>query len=236
FLMRSPKVYRARIRLGVSTDTYDAEGQVVRSVPEVSVTREEVEEALEAFKGVIEQVPPMYSAIKVGGKRLYELARQGKEIPRQPRKVEIYRLELLEWDKPFLTLEVECSPGTYISSLAHDIGEKLGCGACLAELIRLRSGHFTLEDAVMLEEVEEAGKAGKLRKLLHPIDAALVDFPAITLEPGEEKRIRTGQKVRGSIPENGQGLHRAYSFDGRFLALVEWDAEAKMWQPKMVFI
>ncbi len=236
FLMQSPKTYRAVIRLGISTDTYDAEGRVVRSVPEVKVTREEVEKALEKFRGVIEQVPPMYSAIKIGGKRLYELARQGKEVPRKPRRVEIYRLELLEWDNPFLTVEVECSPGTYIRSLAHDLGEELGCGAHLAKLTRTRSGKFTLEKAVTLEQVREAAAAGKLKSLLHPIDSALEDLPSVTLEPGEEKRFRMGQKVRGQSVEGEplQGLHRIYAFNGCFLGLAEWDPEANAWQPRMV--
>jgi len=236
YLMKSRKLYRAVVRLGVSTDTYDAEGEVIRSVPEVNVTREEVKRALEEFKGVISQVPPMYSAVKVRGKRLYQLARRGEEVARQPRQVEIHDIRLVEWQKPFLTIEVECSPGTYIRSLAHDLGEKLGCGAYLVELVRLRSGRFSLEDAVTIEEIEEACAAGRLKRLLHPLDTALLDLPATTLERGEEKRIRTGQKVRGSPPSDGDGLYRAYSFDGRFLALVEWDSEAGLWQPRKVFV
>ncbi len=228
FIMDSPKTYRATLRLGISTDTHDAEGQIIREAP-VNVTLEEVKEALKSFTGTIEQIPPLYSAIKIRGKRLYELAREGKEVTLLPRQVEIYRIEVLEWDIPFLTLEVECSPGTYIRALARDLGEKLGCGAHVTELTRLRSGRFTLEDAVTLEEIE----VGKLKQFLLPPEMAVADFPSVILEKGEEKRIRLGQKVRGT-PQGGEGLHRVYSFDGWFLGLAEWDSMAKLWQPRLI--
>ena len=228
FIMDSPKVYRATLRLGVSTTTHDAEGEVTREAP-VNVTLEEIEEALKSFTGTIEQVPPLYSAIKVGGRRLYELAREGKEVNPPPRTVEIYRLEVVRWDSPFLTLEVECSPGTYIRALARDLGDKLGCGAHVTELTRLRSGRFALEDAVTLEDLE----GGKLKQFLLPPEVAVADFPSVILEKGEEKRIRMGQKVKGT-PQGGDGLHKVYSFDGRFLGLAEWDPVARMWQPRLI--
>ena len=229
FIMQSPKTYKATLRLGISTDTHDAEGKIINEVP-VNVTLEEIKEALQTFLGPIEQIPPLYSAIKVGGKRLYELAREGKAITPPPRQVEIYRIEVLNWESPFLTLEIECSPGTYIRALARDLGEKLGCGAHVTELVRLRSGRFSLEEAVPLEELER----NKLKQYLLPPEAALADLPAVILEKGEEKRIRLGQKVKGS-PQGGEGLHKVYSFDGKFLGLAEWDVSARMWQPRMVF-
>ncbi len=228
FIMESPKAYRATLRLGVSTTTHDAEGEVTGEAP-VSVTLEEIKEALKSFTGRIEQIPPLYSAIKVGGKRLYELAREGREANPPPRTVEIYRLEVKEWSSPFLTLEVECSPGTYIRALARDLGDKLGCGAHVTELVRLRSGRFTLEDAVTLEELER----GRLKDFLLPPEVAVADLPSVILERGEEKRIRLGQKVKGT-PQGGEGLHKVYSFDGRFLGLAEWDPAARMWQPRLV--
>ncbi len=228
FIMQSPKTYRATLRLGISTNTHDAEGEIIREAP-VNVSLEELKEALKSFVGSIEQIPPLFSAIKIAGKRLYELAREGKEVTPPPRKVEIYRLEVVEWNRPFLTIEVECSPGTYIRALARDLGEKLGCGAHVTELTRLRSGRFNLEDAVTLEELERS----KLKQHLLPPEVAVADLPAVILERGEEKRIRLGQKVRGN-PQGGEGLHKVYSFDGRFLGLAEWDKIAKMWQPRLM--
>lgn len=228
FIIESPKTYRTTLRLGISTNTHDAEGEIIREAP-VNTSKEEIEEALKEFTGAIEQIPPLFSAIKVKGKRLYELARKGKEVSPPPRRIEIYRLELLGWDNPFLTLEIECSHGTYIRALARDLGERLGCGAHVAALTRLKSGRFSLEEAVTLEELETAG----LKRCLLPAEMAVADLPAVILEKGEEKRIRFGQKVKGN-PQGGEGLYKVYSFDGRFLGLAEWDKTAKMWQPRLV--
>ncbi|MCX8066712.1 MAG: tRNA pseudouridine(55) synthase TruB [Anaerolineae bacterium] len=233
FLMDSPKLYRARVRLGITTDTYDAEGTVVAQRP-VTVSREDVDRALERFRGPILQVPPMFSALKKGGRPLYHLARRGETVDRAPRPVEIYRLDLVEWAPPDLTLEILCSPGTYIRSLAHDLGEALGCGAYLAGLVRLASGEFRLEDAVELDALTRE----RLSRVLLPPDAALQRFPALHLTPAEARSVGHGQDIpdRWGIagPEGPKPfLARAYGPDGHLLAILEF-SERGTWHPKKV--
>lgn len=234
YLMHSTKVYRARVRLGVATDTYDAEGEVTEERP-VDVDRETVEAALASFRGPILQVPPMYSALKHKGQPLYRLARQGKTIERDPRPVEIYRLELTAWDPPELTLEVACSAGTYIRSLAHDLGRMLDCGAHLAGLTRLASGDFKVEDSVTLEEVTPENYLD----LLHPVDAALRDHPALHLDEEAARAVRSGRPVPATIPagdaQEARELARAYGPDGIFLALLTYRPAQNIWQPLKVF-
>lgn len=229
YLMASPKTYRATIRLGVSTDTYDAEGQVVDQRP-VTARREEVEKALGRFRGRILQVPPMFSAIKRDGQPLYRLARKGVTVERQPRPVEIYDLRLVEWDPPRLTVEVTCSPGTYIRSLAHDLGEALGCGAHLTALVRLASGDFRLEEAVPLEDLTPE----RLRAELLPPDAALRRFQAIHLDPEGAQAVRSGRPISGPAPM-GEPIARAYAPDGTFLAVLEYRHDRGRWHPRKVF-
>jgi tRNA pseudouridine55 synthase len=195
YLMAGQKVYRARVRLGVTTDTYDAEGQIVVSIDPVQVSRAEVETALARFRGTIEQVPPMYSALKHEGEPLHKLARQGIEVKREPRQVEIPRLALIEWESPECTLEVTCSPGTYVRALAHDLGQAIGCGAHLTGLARLASGGFRLEDAVALDTFAQAAAEGRWVDLLHPVDAALARFPALHLDAEAARRLCAGQAI-----------------------------------------
>jgi tRNA pseudouridine55 synthase len=244
YLMAGQKVYRARMRLGITTDTYDAEGQVVASasvdpsVGSVDVTRAEVEMALARFRGTVEQVPPMYSALKHKGKPLHKLARQGVEVKREPRQVEIPRLALTEWEPPECTLEVTCSPGTYVRALIHDLGQALGCGAHLAGLARLASGGFRLEDSVTLDTFAQAAVKGRWTDLLHPVDAALAHFPALHLDAEAAQRLCAGQAVTLPQPPpegEGEGLARAYGPNGAFLALAIYDPAAKTWRPHKVF-
>ncbi|HEY74902.1 MAG TPA: tRNA pseudouridine(55) synthase TruB [Thermoflexia bacterium] len=229
YLMASPKTYRARIRLGIATDTYDAEGQVVEERP-VEVARADVEAALDRFRGRILQVPPMYSAIKRKGQPLYRLARQGITVEREPRPVEIYELRLTGWEPPDLTLEITCSPGTYVRSLAHDLGQVLGCGAHLAGLVRLASGDFRLEDAVPLEELTP----DRLPEVLLPPDAALRRYPALHLDGQTARAVRSGRAIAGPPPE-GEPLARAYGPDGSFLAVLEYQPDRGVWHPRKVF-
>ncbi len=234
YLMDAPKRYRAGIVLGIATDTYDAEGRVTHRSPSVSFTRAQIEEALSSFFGRIEQVPPLYSAIKHQGVPLYKLARRGISVERKPRLVEIYDIELIDWSSPLLTIEVECSKGTYIRSLAHDLGEKLGCGAHLRELVRLASGHFTLEDALTLEEFAESFSQGRWRDLLHPLDEALFGFDAVVVDRDAEYRIRHGQQIEWDGPVSTP-LCRAYSQAGELIGLLERDPRTGLWQPRKVF-
>jgi len=233
YLMRSDKIYRAEIRLGVTTDTHDAEGQVIKTA-KVNVGEEEVREALASFVGQIEQVPPMYSALKREGIPLYRLARKGIVVERKPRTVKVHRIKLLDWSPPLVTIEVTCSPGTYIRALARDLGERLGCGAHLAALTRLASGRFTLDEAVSLDKLAEAAAQGRWQELLHPLDAALQDFPAVTLDEAAERRVRFGQQV--AIEHSGpEPFCRAYSTRGELVALLRYDPQTGLWQPKKVF-
>jgi len=237
FLVEGVKVYRARVRLGVTTDTYDAEGRVVATADPSGITREQVESALSSFEGVIQQVPPMYSALKRGGQRLYELARSGVEVPREPRRVRVYRIRLIEWDPPELTLEVEVGRGVYIRSLAHDLGQALGVGAHLTAMVRLRAGPFTLDDATPLERVEESVRAGTWTDLLYAGDAVLADHPAAVVGPALEHQIRQGRHFplhRGLLPLHIH-LCRVYTLDGRFLAVARYDRVQGLWHPDKVF-
>jgi tRNA pseudouridine55 synthase len=236
YLMVGRKVYRAHVLMGVTTDTYDAEGQVVAEAP-VETSRVQIEATLTRFRGTIAQVPPMYSALKHKGTPLHRLARRGREVIREPRQVEIFQLRLTEWEPPEFTLEVICSPGTYVRALAHDIGQALGCGAHLTGLIRLASGGFCLEEAVTLEAFAQAAAGDRWPNLLHPIDAALTHFPALRLDAEAARRLCSGQAI--SLPFEGrgeeEGTARAYGPDGTFLALVAYDSAASVWRPCKVF-
>jgi tRNA pseudouridine55 synthase len=239
YLMQSPKIYRAGIYLGISTDTYDAEGQVIRSGPNDeqinTVSLAQIESSLASFVGRIEQTPPMYSALKHKGQPLYKLARRGLSLPRRPRSVEIEAIDLIEWSPPLLTIEVKCSPGTYIRSLAHDLGELLGCGAHLYCLNRLASGHFTLAGAMTLETVSQVFRQGRWAEVLHPLDEALLAYEAMVVDSETERKIRFGQQVAGPVPSHLPALRRAYSNEGTLIALLSYEARTGLWQPKKVF-
>lgn len=237
YLMAGRKTYRAGVRLGCVTNTYDAEGEVTARAP-VDVRREGIERVLEAFTGVIEQVPPMYSAVKHRGTPLYRLARQGIEVERQPRAVEIFHLELITWEAPDLVIELTCSSGTYVRTLAHDIGQALGCGAYLASLTRLASGRFRQEDALSPQEFGRAVAEERWEALLHPLDAALYAFPAVYLSREEAYRLCSGRAVGASVeglPPQDDALGRAYGPEGEFLAVVAYDPPAGVWRPRKVF-
>jgi tRNA pseudouridine55 synthase len=239
YLSEGGKAYRATIRFGVETTTYDAEGEMVREAP-VALRREEIEAALPEFLGEQEQIPPVYSAIKRDGKPLYALARAGENVQSEPRRVRIDALNIASWNAPDLTLDVECGKGTYIRSLAFDLGRRLGPGAYLAGLVRTRSGPFTLDQSVTLEELEVALAGDGWRALRHPADEALGDWDAVTLDDEGERRLRNGQAP--SLPPESITVGtaeseplRAYASDGRFLGILRWDAGASIWRPHKVF-
>lgn len=238
YLMQGRKRYRAAIVLGTTTDTYDADGEVVSSGGACGFARAEIEAALARFVGRIEQVPPMVSAIKRQGQPLYELARQGKIVERTPRPVEIDAIELLDWTPPVLSIEVTCSPGTYIRSLAHDLGQLLGSGAYLATLVRLRSGRFTLEGATSLDRLREAFEHGQEDRYLLPLDEAFLDWPAAIVTDETARQIAHGQAVHlepAGSGEAGGTMVRAYDLEGDFLAVMIYDAASGLWRPKKVF-
>lgn len=236
FLAEAKKTYRAEIELGISTDTYDATGKVTGRGDTSALTKEEVEAAAASFSGLVEQIPPMYSAVKHQGVPLYRWARAGVELPRTARKVEFSRIEILEWQTPLLTLEVECSKGAYIRSLAHDLGGKLGCGAHLRNLVRLSSGPFHISDAVTMSRIEDAFREGWWSELIYPIDVAVLHLPAMTVGDDDERAIINGRPLWLAQEEGpSEGVCRAYSHSGRFVAILRYDEARGCWQPRKVF-
>ena len=233
------KRYRVEVALGVTTTTYDAEGEVVKTGDCQGLTEAMVEESLRPWIGLVKQTPPMYSAIKIDGKRLYKLARAGIEVEREARPVEIHDIKIMEFAPPKLVLEVECGRGTYMRSLAHDVGEALGCGGHVADLVRLLCGGFPAEESVTLEQLEDAGDGPDgWRKNLFPVDWVLRGLKSVTLGQQAEEYLRHGQAVALGRPELDAGYleeYRAYNSEGVFLALVRYDRPANSWQPVKVF-
>ncbi len=214
FAEKSDKEYIAGLKLGVITNTQDSSGEVLEERP-VHVTREALESALEQFRGDILQIPPMYSAIKIGGKKLYELARKGHEVERPARPVTIKALELLEQQgEDLYTIRVRCTKGTYIRTLCHDIGQALGCGGCMDSLRRTMAAGFSLEDAVSMEQVQAAADPASL---LVPVDSLFQDRKKLVLDRATEKKIRNG--MTAVLPHLDSGEYRAYAMSGEFLAL-----------------
>jgi tRNA pseudouridine55 synthase len=242
YLMDQPKVYRAAARLGASTTTYDSQGEIVREGDYRGITEDAVRTALASFVGEIMQRPPDYSAVKVGGRRAYELARKGQDAPLRPRRALVYGISLLRFQPPELEFEVECGRGMYVRSLAHDLGDQLGCGAHLSGLVRTRVGPFTLADSVNLEDLKAAFQSGAWLDYLLPLDCGLVHLPSITLHIEDEKDLRHGQALdidedqTAQLPPLEDGLEcRAYAEDGSLAGIVRWDAEGRLWRPVRVF-
>lgn len=225
FLPVHDKGYRARIQLGMTTDTLDTTGTVLTRSG-VRVSKAQVEQALAAFRGDILQVPPMYSALSKNGVRLYELARRGEEVERQARPVTIYRLELTEFDGQTqeCTLNVLCSKGTYIRSLADDLGRMLGCGAVMSGLRRTYAAGFSLKDCVTLDTLSELAQQGKLSQCMIPLERALAAYPSLSVTQAQAVRFANGGALdadRLRFAEKRDGLFRVYSPDERFLGLGE---------------
>jgi tRNA pseudouridine55 synthase len=238
YLRDKDKRYLARVRLGQTTNTYDADGEITATSVFDLPSRTEVEITLKKFRGPIEQRPPAFSAIKRGGKKAYELARAGEAVDLAPRPVEIYMLELLDWQPPDFTLDVTCSSGTYIRSLAHDLGQTLGCGAHLTGLRRIASGRFQIEEAVTLDELQKAFAAGReaWERYLRPADLAVADWPKVRLTAEAAARIQHGQPVPLENGEQESRYARAYNSAGEFIALLRADSQARVWRPYKVLI
>ena len=215
FCENDRKEYVARFRPGIVTDTQDITGTVV-SRTERMPSRQELLDILPEFTGKVTQIPPMYSAVKVQGKKLYELARKGLEVERKPREITIFSLTAEAWDGSDVILRVCCSKGTYIRTLCHDIGERLGCGGCLAELCRTAAGRFSLADCLTMEEILSAVEQGKAEELLLPVDS-LFDCPAVTVAGEDRKRCLNGNPFPCAGLEDGD--YRVYDTEGSFLLL-----------------
>ncbi len=239
YVVGGTKRYVLDVRLGQSTSTYDAEGEVTSTRSTGGITEGDITRVLEGFIGLVDQVPPMYSAVKVDGQRLYKLARAGIEVERQARAVEIHSISLTRLDLPDLTLDVECGRGVYMRTLAHDLGEALGCGAHVTDLERRYCGGFSSEDSVGLEELERAAQEPEgWRRFLHPVDWVLREFKTVTVGPAAERFLRNGQPVSLGNPNVNAGYleqFRAYNTAGQFLALVRFDRTDNSWRPLKVF-
>lgn len=216
FFEHAEKTYETVLRLGITTDTEDMTGTVLTE-ENVSFTEEQLQETLAAFRGEILQVPPMYSALKVNGQKLCDLARKGKTVERQPRPITIHELTLVERGENTLRLRVRCSKGTYIRTLCKDIGEKLGCGGCMESLRRVAAGEYTIDEAVPLQTLLDTEKP---EKYLRGVDTMFRNYPAVTLTANQETRCRNGNAFSLSL---APGTYRAYSQDGEFLMLAKVD-------------
>lgn len=234
------KTYEAVLLLGIRTDTQDVTGTVTDRGDIQGITREMVEQAAHKYVGEYDQIPPMYSALKVNGKKLYELAREGKTIERKARRVRIYELEILEEALPRVRLRVRCSKGTYIRTLCDDIGADLGCYGCMEALLRTSVGPFALEEACRLEDVEAAVKAGELGKMLCPIDRLFAEYPAVQVKKGWEKLAYNGNGLKRSMTDGDRETRdgacvRIYDAGGNFLALYRYHREAEEYTTVKMF-
>lgn len=249
FLTDKEKEYIAGIRLGVVTDTQDMTGTILETGP-VAVTEEQVEAALQSFLGDYEQLPPMYSAVKVNGKKLYELARQGKEVERKPRTVRIHGIEILSMELPFLTVKVACSKGTYIRTLCHDLGQLLGCGAAMDGLERIRSGQFRADTAITLEDLQKKIEEGGTRPLSEALDglvtatdSVFAHYPALRLKPEAEYLAENGNSFllnnclgqEVEKPEDGR-RYRVYIREKEFVGIYEYRKNENRFSPVKMFI
>lgn len=234
------KEYEAVLLLGKTTDTQDTTGSVLSERP-VDCTEEEARTAVMSFVGAYEQIPPMYSALKVDGKRLYELAREGKTVERRGRRVEIYEIVICSMELPRVTYRVRCSKGTYIRTLCHDIGEKLSCGGCMEHLIRTRSGSYGIDDALTLREIEEARGQDRLETIVQPLESAF-DYPKLTVRPEGKKKIDNGNPMGAELffgtgqpaPPSGQ-RYWVYDTEGELAAIYRYDAQARLFMPDKMF-
>lgn len=243
YIMELPKAYRGTVRLGLATDTFDAEGETVFEGDASSVEEPALRAALATLAGREEQTPPLYSAVKVGGTPAHRLARAGRPVTLRPRRARIESIELLSFKTPTVELEVRCGKGTYIRTLANDLGRLLGCGAHLTALRRTAVGPFQVEDAVGVERLEAAFADGSWRELLLPLDYGLAHLPAVYLEMEAEKDVRHGIALEAGLAafrrlgEVADGsLGRAYAEDGSFVGLLRYDGGAGLWRPQKVFI
>ena len=217
FAEADSKEYIAGLRLGVSTDTQDTTGNVLNTC-ETLPSKDELIAAANGFLGEISQIPPMYSAIKINGKKLYELARRGEIVERSPRKVTISKLELVGEDKCDYILDIHCSKGTYIRTLCSDIGDKLGCGGCMSSLRRVKAGVFSITQAYTMEQIQAAADLGGLDGIIIPVDTLFTDKPKLTVNEFEEKKLRNGNTIK---IKSADGTYRVYSESGEFLLLAE---------------
>jgi len=242
FLTETHKDYRAEMEFGTETTTLDAFGEVTNRVEDFSISEEEVRGVLEEFKGEMEQIPPMYSAIRYKGKRLYELARQGKKVERKPRRITIYDLEMVEFDGKKLTIDVECSKGTYIRTLCADIGKRLEVGAYMSFLVRTKVGEFSLDKAVTLEELEFLVSKNRIGEVLEPLDKALEHLRAIQVKSEFDKPISNGVSIEWDYLVTDLNYKvavgdkfRVYNSKGEFIGVYAYH-QKDIFKPERIFV
>ncbi len=235
FVTDHDKIYSAEILLGTATDTFDSTGTVVFRGDAGNVSRDKIVEALASFQGSIEQIPPIYSAIKFRGKHYYQLARKGIEVKPVPRTVFIKRCDLIAYEPPRLTVELECGKGTYVRSVANDLGKILGCGGHLTKLVRTRCGIFKIEDSLSLEQIEEIFKNGSLQQYLYPVDSGLPDFKKVYLNEEESRLIFNGGFVDldGNISPGDRVS--AYNHENKLLAILDFHKTYHRWHAQIGF-
>ena len=233
------KTYRAILLLGQVTDTQDVSGEILET-REVTASIKEVYEAIQSFKGEYAQVPPMYSALKVNGKKLYELAREGKTVERKARNVQIHEIKIHEIVLPRISMTVNCSKGTYIRTLCHDIGQKVGCGGCMEQLLRTQVGMFRVEESLRLDEIEVLHDLGQLQEHMAAIDSLFSLYPAVTVKQEYQKLLDNGNELYGrQVGKQGfpgqEGPVRMYGSDGNFQAVYEYLKKENRFRPMKMF-
>ena len=226
------KTYEALMRLGVVTDTQDMTGRILETRP-VEVTEELLRKVCGSFQGELEQIPPMYSAVRMNGKHLYELARQGMVVERKPRKITVYGIEILSVELPVIRMVITCSKGTYIRTLCHDIGDALGCGASMEKLTRTRVGDFLWKDSLTLSQIEELYEKGEEAVPIRRIEDILKDYPRVTCPEGLDRLLQNGNPL--PIPLQESGRVRMYANDGSFRAVYEWQEDGARYMPVTMF-
>lgn len=237
------KEYEATLLLGITTDTQDTTGKILEE-RDVNLSEADVISCIQGFTGDIEQIPPMYSAIKVGGKKLYELARQGKTVERKPRPVTIFSIEILSIDLPRIVMRVACSKGTYIRTLCHDIGRELGCGGAMEALIRRRVGEFTISDSVTLGTVQELADAGRIKDILIPVDEVFRQHGSINIKPSADRLLYNGNMLHDhdilkkcEAPDGAYDeRYRVYDSHGTFYGVYDHDDTRGIYRPFKMFI
>ena len=234
------KIYRAVMLLGKDYDTEDVTGELL-SEAEVNATEEEIRDCVQAFVGEIEQLPPMYSAVKVNGKKLCDYARAGKEVERKPRKVTIHEIEIEQIDLPYVTMKVTCSKGTYIRTLCREIGEKLGCHGCMQSLVRIYTAGFTIEEAKTIDEIEKYRDEGRLSEILFGVDSFFKEYPEAVVVPESEMYADNGNAMKpyefSVLPEKIEdgGKVRVYRKDGFFYGIYRYEARKDIYKPEKMF-
>ncbi len=228
------KEYEAVMRLGVTTDTEDMTGNIL-STSNVDANEEDIRKAVSSFVGEIDQIPPMYSALKVNGKKLYELAREGVTIKRKPRRITIEGIDIINIDLPLVTMKIGCSKGTYIRSLCRDIGEKLGCGAAMESLVRSRVGVFNIEDAIKLDEVEKLVDEGKIEDYIKSVDLMFSDIPKVVINEELNKKADNGNSFYNNELNVNDEEIRVYKQDGTFIGVYKYVKGERLYKPVKLF-